>query len=316
MHFIVTGGAGFIGSHLSSRLLAKGHQVTVVDDFRNGCRTNFPDRSGLYLLNKDIAHCLPEDFAPPVDGLVHLAAEASVMKSWAFPQTVHQNNLSNVIKIIELSRILEIPRIVFASSAAVYGENVTLPITEDQVCQPISPYGLQKLSAERYLELFARQIGFSAISLRLFNVYGSGQLPDSEYTGVISKFMLALRQNQPITIYGDGDQIRDFIYIEDVGSAFERALIIPMNCGQSLSCNIGTGLAISINDLLQVLRNLVPENSSKLCYAPVRQGDIQNSHSDITLARQHLGFEPVFTIKTGLQDCFKSKNIWNAMSRI
>lgn len=307
MNFVITGGAGFIGSHLSRHLLEKGHHVTIVDRLSTGAHFNLPNSPKLRLLIKDIAYCSVEDFVSPIDGLVHLAADASVARSWLFLEDVHQNNLSNVLKIIELSKSLNIPRIVFASSAAVYGSNANLPIVETEICHPISPYGLQKLSAERYLELFASQVGFSTISLRLFNVYGPGQLPNSEYAGVISKFIKALDQNQPIIIYGDGSQTRDFVYVRDVSRAFEQALFIPLSSGQSFSYNIGTGNAISVNQLMRVLLDLTPKSSSELHYAPARRGDIQNSWCDITLAKKYLQFEALFSIRTGLQDYFNAE---------
>lgn len=314
MHFIITGGAGFIGSHLSQLLLKQGHLVTVVDNLSTGRLSNLPNSSNLRLLTKDVALCCAEDFIQPVDGLVHLAANASVINSWNIPKATHENNLSNVVKIIELSRELQIPRIVFASSAAVYGTGDTLPISENQVCHPISPYGLQKLSAEHYLELFATQIGFSAVSLRLFNVYGPRQLVNSEYAGVISKFLVSLRHNQPLTVFGDGNQTRDFIYVGDVSRAFAKALGASISRGKAVSCNIGTGHSISIKQLLHVLRTLMPESSSKILYAQARNGDIQHSCSNINLARNLIGFEPFYTIHEGLKMFVNNYEIENFLN--
>jgi UDP-glucose 4-epimerase len=307
MHIVVTGGAGFIGSHVTEKLQKQGHQVTVVDNLSTGCPQNLPRHSQLHFLNQDIAHCTPTDFNAPIDGCVHLAACPPVKQSWQFPRLVHENNLSNVVKLIELCQTMSIPRLVFASSAAVYGTNVTLPITEDQICRPISPYGLQKWSSEQYLALFAQEFGISAVSLRFFNAYGLRQRPDSEYAGVISKFISALSQHQLLTIYGDGDQTRDFVYIDDIVSAIAQSLIIPLSRGQSLSCNIGTGCSVSINQLVDILRDLFPYSQSEVRYVQAQPGDIRHSCADIRKAKQTLGFQPKYTIKTGLQDYIQAE---------
>jgi UDP-glucose 4-epimerase len=306
MHFIVTGGAGFIGSHVSDRLLNQGHHVTVVDDFSTGHLRNLPNHYKLQLVNKNITNCSAQDFDLPIDGLAHLAAGASVTQSWLAPEDSHYNNLSSVIKVIQLCHSLKVPRIVFASSAAVYGTDVGSPVAETQPCQPISPYGLQKWSAERYLQLFASKFGFSVFCLRLFNVYGPRQSANSEYTGVISKFTSNLMHDQPVTLYGDGCQTRDFVYVRDVSIAFSKALHAPLEAGQSVSCNIGTSKSVSIRHLLETLFELLPNSSSQCHHGPPRQGDILHSCADISQACQYLGFEPGYTINSGLKEFIES----------
>jgi UDP-glucose 4-epimerase len=252
VHFLITGGAGFIGSHLTEELIYQGHNVTVVDNFSTGRLENLTPHPNLKLLAKDILTCQPEDFTQPIDGIAHLAATSSVTTSWFNPLTAHHNNLSATVWVIELCQRLKIPRLVYTSSAAVYGEQTQLPIKETHPTQAIAPYGLQKLFGEQYASLFAQKVGFSFVGLRLFNVFGERQSPDSSYSGVISIFMNALRKNLPITIYGDGSQTRDFIYVKDVVNGLIKSLVIPLENGTNLICNIGTGKTISLLQLINI----------------------------------------------------------------
>lgn len=300
MHFIVTGGAGFIGSHVTEQLLSEGHSVTVVDNLTTGRLQNLPDHPHLKLLQKNILACQPEDFPKQIDGIAHLAATASVTESWLRPLEAHHNNLSPIVAVIELCQALKIPKLVFASSAAVYGGQVSLPITEAQETSPISPYGLQKLVSEQYACLFAKQLGFSFVGLRFFNVFGSRQVPSSPYSGVISIFTAAMQQDRPITIYGDGSQTRDFIYVKDVAIAFTKALVSPLLPGICLICNIGTGKSISLNQLVDILKDCFPNWKSELKFAPSRLGDIQHSQADITKATALLGFTPHWSVESSM----------------
>jgi UDP-glucose 4-epimerase len=302
MHFIVTGGAGFIGSHLTEQLLSEGHSVTVVDNLATGRLQNLPDHPQLKFLQKNILACQPEDFTEQIDGIAHLAATPSVTKSWLHPLDAHHNNLSAIVAVIELCRALNIPRLVLASSAAVYGGQSTVPISEDQDTRPISPYGLQKLVCEQYASLFAKQFGFSFVALRLFNVFGERQLPNSEYSGVISIFTAAMQNNKPIAIYGDGTQTRDFIYVGDVAKAFSKALTVPIMPGCSHICNIGTGRSLSLNQVVRILQESFPSWTSKVNFYPARLGDIHSSQSDITKASVLLNFHA----DKSLQDCLPS----------
>lgn len=177
MHFLVTGGAGFIGSHLTEQLLSENHQVTVVDNLSTGSLQNLPDHSSLKFIQKDILTCQPEDFKEPIHGIAHLAATPSVTESWLSPLKTHDNNLSTTVAVIQLCQALNIPRLVFASSAAVYGSQIQLPISEEQKTSPISPYGLHKIVSEQYCQLFAQQLGLSFLGLRLFNVFGIANYP-------------------------------------------------------------------------------------------------------------------------------------------
>lgn len=301
MHFIVTGGAGFIGSHVTEQLLLEGHHVTVVDNLSTGSLENLLEHPNLRLLQKDISTCQPEDFPNKIDGIAHLAATPSVTESWLHPLEAHHNNLSATITVIQLCQALNVPRLVFASSAAVYGNPAKLPISEAQQTSPISPYGLQKLVSEQYASLFAKHLGFSFVGLRLFNVFGPRQVPNSQYSGVISIFVAAMQQGFPITIYGDGTQTRDFIYVKDVANGFTKALMTSLESGSCLICNLGTGKSTSLVQLVDILKICFPHWQSETKFAPTRLGDIQHSQADISNASSYLGFTPQYSAQSGLQ---------------
>ena len=306
MHFLITGGAGFIGSHVTEQLLLEGYRVTVVDNLITGNFANLPDHPSLKFIYTDISDCNQDDFQDRIDGVAHLAATPSVAKSWINPLDVHNNNLSNTISVIELCQSLNISKLVFASSAAVYGSQSDIPISEDRSTQPVSPYGLQKLVSEQYASLFAQEIGFSFVALRLFNVFGPRQLPNSQYSGVISNFLNVMQNNKPIIIYGDGNQTRDFIYVKDVATAITRALTSPLTLGSSRICNIGSGKSTSIRQLVSILKTYFPQWEEKINFAPSRIGDIQQSQADISKVLKLLDFKPMYSVESGLSDFLKS----------
>lgn len=300
MHFLVTGGAGFIGSHVTEQLLLEGHTVTVVDNLNTSSLKNLPEHPLLKLLEKDISKCQPQDFTEQIDGIAHLAATPSVTESWLQPLKVHHNNLSTMITVIQLCQALNIPRLVFASSAAVYGRQDHLPILETQDTCPISPYGLQKLASEQYARLFAKQLEFSVVVLRMFNVFGPRQVPSSQYSGVISIFSAAMQQGKPITIYGDGTQTRDFIYVKDVAIAFSRSLTTRLAPGECLTCNLGTGIATPLFRLVDILKAYFPEWKSETRFMFPRLGDIQHSQADITKLSSLLNFTAQYSVPEGI----------------
>ncbi|HBE16146.1 MAG TPA: UDP-glucose 4-epimerase [Cyanobacteria bacterium UBA11149] len=300
MKFIVTGGAGFIGSHLTEELLAENHSVIVVDNLSTGSLQNLPNHPQLKFLHKDILTCQPDDFPDQIDGIAHLAATPSVTDSWLNPLESHHNNLSAIISVILLCQALNIPRLVFASSAAVYGNKTELPIVEEQETSPISPYGLQKLVSEKYGNLFAKEVGLSFIALRFFNVFGPRQMPNSPYSGVISIFTKAMAEGLPITIYGDGQQTRDFIYVKDVAIAISQALTLPLAPGSCISCNLGTGNQTSLLDLVDILKSCFPNWNEAINLATPRTGDIQHSQGDISKIKSLLGFTPQWSVASGL----------------
>ncbi len=306
MYFLITGGAGFIGSHLTEKLLSDGHHVIVVDNLSTGSIKNLPNHPNLRFIEKNILDCQPEDFSEKFDGIAHLAATASVTSSWLQPLNAHENNLSATVWVIELCHKLNIPRLVYTSSAAVYGEQTELPITENHTTKPIAPYGWQKLFSEQYACLFAPKFGFSFIGLRLFNVFGPRQLPDSSYSGVISIFVNAMKKNQPITIYGNGKQTRDFVYVQDVATALSNALINPLKSSFYSVCNIGTGTSTSLVQLVDIISTCFPDWSGSIKFEPIRGGDICHSQSNTNQALNILGFTPKTSIKSGIENLVRS----------
>lgn len=300
MHIIITGGAGFIGSHLSEFLLEKNYQITIVDNLTSGKLTNLPSK--VRFINKSISQCQYEDFANPIEGIIHLAATASVNNSWLEPIKTHHNNVSEILYLIKLCNTLKISRLVFASSAAVYGNPLKLPITENHLTEPVSPYGLHKLCGEKYINLFVSQYNFSAVNLRFFNAFGSRQDPTSPYSGVISIFINAMKNNQQITIFGDGKQTRDFVYVKDIVNSIYLALVTRLDLGQSITCNIGTGKAISLLEFLSELKKFFPQWTESINFKPRRLGDIIHSQADISKAISQLNYQPNYQLKSALAD--------------
>lgn len=308
--FMITGGAGFIGSHLTEKLLLEGHQVIVVDNLSTGKRENLPSHANLFFLEKDVNHLQVEDFINfgQIQGIAHLAAIPSVTESWLNPLSVHHHNLSATVHIIELCQKLNIPRLTMASSAAVYGNIEQLPITENLPTKPISPYGLQKLVSEQYACLFGANFGFSFVGLRLFNVFGPRQRADSPYSGVISIFTALMQQGKNITIYGNGNQTRDFIFVKDVAIAFQKALTVPLQVGKNIICNIGTGQSTSLLQLVDGLKLSIPAWLGEIKFESPRLGDIQHSLANIDQATKTLKFCPQWAVNSGLQELIMSDN--------
>lgn len=306
MHFLVTGGAGFIGSHVARQLLLEGHDVTVIDNLKTGRLSNLPTHSHLRIISKNVLDCQPQDFVQPVHGIAHLAATPSVTESWLYPLEAHHNNLSTTIAVLLLCKALGISRLVFASSAAVYGNTTESSISEIHPTVPISPYGLQKLVSEQYINLLASSAGLSFVALRMFNVFGPGQRIDSPYSGVISIFTAAMQKNRPIKIYGDGSQTRDFVYVEDIASAFESALITPLPTGSCITCNLGTGQGTSLLQLVGILKSCFPYWRAGVDFAHSRAGDIQHSQADISQASYFLNFRPQWSVDSGIRRLVQS----------
>jgi len=306
MHYIITGGAGFIGSHVVNKLLLNGHQVVVVDNLATGRLENLLIHPHLKILEKNLSDCRPEDFPEPIDGVAHLAATPSVVDSWLQPIQSHHNNLSSILSILLLCKSLNIPKLVFASSAAVYGDNNQPPISEMDCLCPISPYGLQKLVSEQYATMFANHFELSFIALRLFNVFGPHQLPNSLYSGVIFIFTSAMQKSSPIKIYGDGKQTRDFIYVDDVAEAFVRALTVSLPIGTSLTLNIGTGQGTSLLDLIDMLKPHFPQWVEEIHFFNPRTGDIKHSRAAVSQAFASLNFKSQWSVQSGIYQLAQS----------
>lgn len=300
--YLVTGGAGFIGSHLVEGLIASGHKVRVLDNFSTGRRANLESvlASGkIEIVEGDVRETdVVREAVVGTDGVFHLAALVSVQKSIEQPQFSFGINVYGTVNVLEAARRARIPRVVLASSAAVYGD-ASAPIQEDIVTWPLSPYALDKLSAERYCDLYDRLYGLETLALRFFNVYGLRQDPASPYSGVISIFADRLRRRAGIAVFGDGEQTRDFVHVSDVVQANIAAMTAPYK--SFAPCNVGTGRAVSINRLLETLSRLVGWQPP-IEHRPARTGDIRHSCADISRARTLLGYEPQRDLDAGLRE--------------
>ncbi|MDD0975652.1 NAD-dependent epimerase/dehydratase family protein [Pseudomonas fontis] len=277
---LITGGAGFIGSHLSDALLEKGYAVRVLDDLSTGKRSNLQiDHPHLQLLEGDVADAaLVARAAEGCQAVVHLAAVASVQASVDDPVKTHQSNFIGTLNVCEAMRLNGIKRVVFASSAAVYGNNGEgESITEDTLKAPLTPYAVDKLAGEQYLDFYRRQHGLEPVVFRFFNIFGPRQDPSSPYSGVISIFGERALAGQPIKVFGDGEQTRDFLYVGDLVTVMVQAL--EKTQVEEGAVNIGLNQATSLNQLLEALRGVVG-SLPEVSYGPARSGDIRHSRAN------------------------------------
>lgn len=292
MKALVTGGAGFIGSHLVRKLQDQGWDVVVLDDLSNGLADNVP--AGVQLVVGDacdeaVLAALPDDFS----AVFHLAAVASVQDSLARPSRAHHRNLTSTLGLLELCRERGIRRFVFSSSAAVYGDAGSCAIREDFPKAPLSHYAVQKLASEYYCDVYRRLHGLETVCLRYFNVFGPRQRGDSPYSGVITKFLSAARQGLPLTIFGDGSQSRDFVPVAGVVEANIAAATSDPGAISSGGgvFNIGSGRSRSVLELADMVRELFPSMPPHV-HRPAQSGEIMHSRSDVSLAARNLGYRP------------------------
>ncbi|MCL7398613.1 MAG: GDP-mannose 4,6-dehydratase [Thaumarchaeota archaeon] len=300
MRVLVTGATGFIGSHLCLRLLDLGMEVHGLDDLSRGSlkRAKILENSGMSLHKADVrdwatVHEVLHEVKP--DAVIHLAALISVEESIRMPELYMEVNAEGTRNIVRAASNVGSGRLIYASSAAVYGNPIRLPIAEDHPTSPLSPYGLSKLMGERYVtsEFIGRE---KPVILRIFNVYGPGQNP--EYAGVITKFMERLSQGDPPIIFGDGEQTRDFIHIDDVVEAFIRSLDTPLN--ETAVLNVGSGRPFKIIELARMMIRLYGLNVEPI-HVPPRPGDVRGSYADISLAKRLLGWNPKISLEEGLR---------------
>jgi len=305
MKILVTGGAGFIGKHLSEFLLNKGNEVTIYDNFSNSL---FPEKlnelqKNLTVIKGDVTdYVLLEKTLNGFDTVFHLAAKISVPESIKNPEETYHTNVTGTQQLVRACIKNNVKKFVFASTAAVYGNVDTMPISEISPATPLSPYGKTKLASEQYLQEIANSNDFNCISLRFFNVYGSGQSP--EYAGVISEFISRILQGKAPIIFGDGSATRDFLAIDDVLNGLECALS-NINGKKGNAYNIASGQPISIKELAYLIisisgKNLKPE------FAPEREGDILHSQADISLAKKELEFSPKVKLRDGLESLYNN----------
>ena len=297
--YLVTGGAGFIGSHLTEELIRRGERVRVVDSLITGHRANLAHLQGVDFVEGDLADMdVATRAVRGVDYVLHQAAIPSVPRSVEDPITSNRANIDSTLTVLVAAREAGVKRVVYAGSSSAYGNTPTLPKREDMPPNPLSPYALQKLVGEQYMQMFTTLYGLETVTIRYFNVFGPRQDPSSPYSGVISLFARALLENKPPTIYGDGEQTRDFTYIANVVDGVLRAVTAPAASGHVI--NVATGTSISLNRLFQVMRELTGSRLD-VQYAAPRSGDVKDSLADITKARNLLGYSPSVPFEEGLK---------------
>ena len=299
---LVTGGAGFIGSHLAEGLVDAGLKVRVLDDFSSGQEQNLAalgDR--IELIRGDCADVrVVRDALEDVDLVFHQAALPSVQRSVEDPHRAHRINLDATLILLDEARRAGIERLVCAGSSSVYGDSSELPKCETMRAQPLSPYAVQKLASEAYCQVFAECYRLHTVVLRYFNVYGPRQDPSSPYSGVISLFVTALLDGSASKIYGDGEQTRDFVYVQDVVKANLRAGFADVRPGSVV--NVSGGRRVSINELYRAIREAVGGAAAGIepLYRPGRAGDVRDSLADLSEAKSLLGFEPTVSLAEGI----------------
>lgn len=300
MKYLVTGGAGFIGSHIVEELTQHKHEVVIFDNFFSGNRENiqpFLNTKNVEFVQGSITdRALLKKTCEGADGIFHEAAIVSVPRSVVFPIENHDVNLSGTLNVLVAARECGVKKVLFASSAAVYGNNPVLPKHESMTPDLLSPYAVSKLAGEQYCSVFFRLYGIRCTSLRYFNVFGPRQDPTSPYSGVITKFISSYLNHRPIVIYGDGHQTRDFVYVKDVVQANTRAMerdvpgVYNVACGERISI-------LSLVDMITEITGItVP-----VTFAPPEKGDVRDSVADITLAKESIGYAPHWSVREGLE---------------
>ena len=304
MKALVTGGAGFIGSHIVDRLLNDGHEVVVLDDFSTGHRSNLAENKALKIVEGDISNPdTVDDCMQGIDWVFHKAAVASVPKTVNDPVGSSLVNYHGTLHLLEAARHNNVKRFVFASSAALYGDEPTLPKVETMCPVTLSPYAVDKLASESACGMYTKLYGLETVCLRYFNVYGPRQDPSSPYSGVISIFTDKLKNNEIPTIFGDGEQTRDFVYVSDVVEANMRAVTTDNGTGEFF--NVATGNKITLNNLLKILSEIYSIEFN-VNYGEPRMGDIKESYAGIDKAINVLQWKPSIELKNGLELLCKS----------
>jgi UDP-glucose 4-epimerase len=299
---VITGGAGFIGSHIAEYWSNQNAEVIVLDNLRSGYKKNIESLSNVTFINGSITDKkLVDQLLRGTDYVHHLAAMISVPESVMNPYECVEINIIGLLNILEAAKKHNVKKIVHSSSAAVYGDNPESPKYTDMKPQPKSPYGITKLDGEYYLQMYTESFGLNTTSLRYFNVFGPRQDPKSQYAAAIPIFVASALKNEDIVIYGDGEQTRDFVYVKDVVQANVLAVT-----NESLSgvFNVGNGYSISINKLVEMVLSLT-KSSSKIIYKEVRPGDIKHSLASIDETKEKLSFSPKFDLLEGLDETIK-----------
>lgn len=298
--YVVTGGAGFIGSSLVRALLAENRRVHVIDNLSSGSLDNLEDVADSITVHA-IAICDYKRLADVVSGarrVFHLAALPSVPKSILDPVSSHETNIDGTFNVFRAAAEGKVGRVIYAASSSAYGDTAVLPKVETMLPQPKSPYALQKLVGEYYGSVFSECFGLETVALRFFNVFGPRQDPSSVYSGVLSLFLTALIERRSPTIFGDGEQSRDFTYVDDVVGLLLKASEAPGVSGRVF--NAGNGTRYTLNETWQLLQNIEGVQLPPK-YGPPRAGDVRDSQADVTAAVRELGHVPRFTFEQGLR---------------
>ena len=298
---LVTGGAGFIGSHIAAALIAGGARVRVLDDLSTGHRENIEEIGGdLDFIEGSVAdEALLNKILDGVEVVFHEAAIPSVPRSVEAPKQTHVASVDGTFSLLLAARDKRVRRVVYAASSSAYGDQPTLPKSEQMLPDPLSPYAVAKLVGEYYCQVFTRVYGLETVSLRYFNVFGPRQDPGSQYSGVVSRFISSLLSGEQPVIYGDGEQSRDFTYIDNVVAANLSAATSEGASGKVI--NVANGQRITLNELLSELKELTGKHDVTAEYREPRVGDVRHSLADITLAREFLGYESKVGLREGLQ---------------
>jgi len=301
MRYIVTGGAGFIGSHIVEELAQQKHEVVIFDNLFSGKVENiqpFLKKKSVSFVEGSVTDLplLKKNFEG-ADGIFHEGAIASVPRSIANPLATNEANVTGTLNVLIAARDCGVRKVLFASSSSVYGNTPTLPKHEDMIPNPLSPYAVSKLTGEHYLKVFSEVYGFKTLSLRYFNVFGPRQDPQSEYAAVIPRFITKILRHESPTIYGDGRQTRDFTYVKDVVQANIRA----MESDAQGMFNVAYCKRIDLNELANMIMEITGI-TVPLIYEPPRTGDVRDSLADIRRAQEAFGYAPEYTVKTGLKE--------------
>jgi nucleoside-diphosphate-sugar epimerase len=304
MRYLVTGGAGFIGSNTVDELVRRGHSVVVLDDLSSGKEDNLAEiRNKITFIKGSITDIeVVRRAMHEAEYVLHLGARTSVPRSVKDPIDTNKINIEGTLNVLVAAKELKVKRVVFAASSSAYGETPTLPKVETMQPQPISPYGVTKYVGELYGQTFGRCYGLENVSLRYFNIFGPRQDPSSPYSGVLAKFCTAFLEDTPPLVFGDGEQTRDFTYVENAVQANLLACEAPNASGKVF--NVGVGERISLNEVLRELGKITGKRLEAK-YEPPRDGDIRDSQADISQAREYLDYDPQVSFEEGLSRTFE-----------
>ena len=304
MRYLVTGGAGFIGSNTVDELVRRGHSVVVLDDFSSGKEENLTEvRNKITFIKGSITDIeVVRKAMHEAEYVLHLAAKTSVPRSVKDPIETNKINIDGTLNVLVAAKELKVKRVVFAASSSAYGETPTLPKVETMQAEPISPYGVTKYVGELYGQAFGRCYGLENVALRYFNIFGPRQDPSSPYSGVLAKFCSAFLEDTQPVVFGDGEQTRDFTYVENAVQANLLACEAPSVSGKVF--NVGVGGRVSLNEVVRVLGK-ISGKTLETKYEPPRDGDIRDSQADISQARELLGYEPQVSFEEGLSRTYE-----------